>query len=126
MPKRMNDVDVHVARRVRERRREIGMSLEKLGEALGVTYYTAQRYERGTDRISAGRLYDLAQGLRVTVGYFFKGAGSPARKPAPDPPGRHDRQVVALVDSFTRSQVVNNCDGNSGGDLCEQFSSSLS
>ena len=51
------------------------MFLEKLGEALGVTYYTAQRYERGTDRISAGRLYDLAQGLRVTVGYFFKGAG---------------------------------------------------
>lgn len=62
MPKRMNDVDVHVARRVRQRRREIGMSQEQLGDALGVRSWAIQRYESVTDRISVGRLYELAQG----------------------------------------------------------------
>ena len=98
----MNDVDVHVARRVRQRRREIGMSQEQLGDALGVGSDMIQRYESGSNRVSVGRLYELAQGLRVPIGYFFKGAGSPARKPTPDPVGRHDRQVVALVNSFTK------------------------
>ncbi len=101
MPKRMNDVDVHVARRIRERRREIGMSQEQLGDALGVRHWAIHRYESGTDRVSVGRLYELAQGLRVTVGYFFKGAGSPVQ-PIPESAGRHDRQLVALVNSFTQ------------------------
>ena len=52
MPKRMNDVDVHVARRVRQRRRGIGMSQEQLGDALGVESDMIQRYESGTNRIS--------------------------------------------------------------------------
>ena len=73
MPKRMNDVDVHVARRIRERRRDIGMSQEQLGDALGVRHWAIHRYESGTDRVSVGRLYELAQGLREQSAISLKG-----------------------------------------------------
>ncbi len=70
--KRSSDVDGHVGRRVRERRREIGMTLAKLGNALGVTFQQVQKYEVGLNRVSASRLWDIAKALEVDVGYFFE------------------------------------------------------
>ena len=67
-----NPVDVHVGGRVRLRRTLLGMSQEKLGEAIGLTFQQVQKYERGANRIGASRLYDLARVLDVPVGFFFE------------------------------------------------------
>jgi transcriptional regulator with XRE-family HTH domain len=59
-PKEPQAVDRHVAARIRQKRVELGMSLETLGEALGVTFQQVQKYEKGTNRVSAGRLFTIA------------------------------------------------------------------
>jgi len=64
-------VDGHVGQRLRTRRTLLGMSQEKLGEAIGLTFQQVQKYERGANRISAGTLYRLGQILGVRVDYFF-------------------------------------------------------
>lgn len=66
-----NPVDIHVGKRVRLRRTLLGMSQEKLGEAIGLTFQQIQKYERGTNRIGSSRLYQLAQVLDIPVSYFF-------------------------------------------------------
>ena len=68
---RPNPVDVHVGQRVRLRRTLLGFSQEKLGESLGLTFQQVQKYERGSNRIGASRLYDLARILQVPVSFFF-------------------------------------------------------
>lgn len=64
-------VDVHVGSRVRLRRTLLGMSQEKLGNAIGLTFQQVQKYERGANRIGASRLFDLSHVLDVPVAYFF-------------------------------------------------------
>ena len=64
-------VDAHVGRRVRLRRTMLGMNQAKLGEALGLTFQQIQKYENGTNRIGASRLYELSKVLDVPVSYFF-------------------------------------------------------
>ncbi|MCP5366321.1 MAG: helix-turn-helix transcriptional regulator [Hyphomicrobiales bacterium] len=66
-----NPVDVHVGGRVRLRRTLLGMSQEKLGEAVGLTFQQIQKYERGANRIGASRLYELSSILDVPVSFFF-------------------------------------------------------
>jgi transcriptional regulator with XRE-family HTH domain len=68
---RPSPIDVHVGSRVRLRRTLLGMSQEKLGEALGLTFQQVQKYERGVNRIGASRLFDLARVLDVPVSFFF-------------------------------------------------------
>src|SRR6185437_2686819 len=70
-----NPVDVHVGSRVRLRRTLLGMSQEKLGDALGLTFQQVQKYERGANRVGASRLYDLSRVLDVPVSYFFEEFG---------------------------------------------------
>lgn len=74
MKKAPSPVDRHVGNRVRMRRITVGMSQEKLGEALGVTFQQIQKYEKGSNRISASRMQNIAQTLGVPVSYFFDGA----------------------------------------------------
>jgi transcriptional regulator with XRE-family HTH domain len=69
-----NPIDRHVGARVRMRRMLIGMSQEKLGEALGLTFQQVQKYEKGTNRISASRLQQISETLNIPLSYFFKGA----------------------------------------------------
>ncbi|MDB5368015.1 MAG: transcriptional regulator [Rhodospirillales bacterium] len=64
-------IDVHVGTRVRLRRTLLGMSQEKLGQAIGLTFQQVQKYERGANRIGASRLYDLSRVLDVPVSFFF-------------------------------------------------------
>jgi transcriptional regulator with XRE-family HTH domain len=68
---RPSPIDVHVGSRVRLRRTLLGMSQEKLGEALGLTFQQVQKYERGVNRIGASRLFDLSRVLDVPIGFFF-------------------------------------------------------
>src|SRR5271168_387189 len=69
-----NPIDKHVGSRVRMRRMMLGMSQEKLGDALGLTFQQVQKYEKGTNRIGASRLQQIAQILQVPVAFFFEGA----------------------------------------------------
>ncbi|TDH61601.1 XRE family transcriptional regulator [Dankookia rubra] len=68
---RPSPIDVHVGGRVRLRRTLLGMSQEKLGDALGLTFQQVQKYERGVNRIGASRLFDLSRVLDVPIGFFF-------------------------------------------------------
>lgn len=74
-----NPTDRHVGSRVRMRRMMLGMSQEKLGDALDLTFQQVQKYEKGTNRIGASRLQQIAHFLQVPVSFFFEGA--------PDLPG---------------------------------------
>ena len=69
-----NPVDRHVGSRVRMRRLMVGMSQEKLGEALGLTFQQIQKYEKGTNRIGASRIQQIADILQVPVSFLFEGA----------------------------------------------------
>ncbi len=70
-----DNVDVHVGNRLRVRRSLLGLSQEKLAEAIGLTFQQIQKYERGVNRISAGRLFQFSKILEVPVGYFYDQAG---------------------------------------------------
>jgi transcriptional regulator with XRE-family HTH domain len=75
-----NPIDKHVGSRVRMRRMMLGMSQEKLGDALGLTFQQVQKYEKGTNRIGASRLQQISLILQVPVAFFFEGS--------PPPPGK--------------------------------------
>ncbi|PKU24963.1 helix-turn-helix domain-containing protein [Telmatospirillum siberiense] len=70
---RANDADHYVGARIRERRIMLGLSQQQMADLIGVTYQQAHKYERGINRISAGRLHQTAHVLGVPVGYFFEG-----------------------------------------------------
>lgn len=70
-----NPVDLHVGGRVRMRRKFLGMSQEGLADHLDLTFQQVQKYERGSNRISASKLYDISKALKTPVPYFFEGYG---------------------------------------------------
>lgn len=70
-----NPVDLHVGARVRMRRKFLGMSQEALAEIIDLTFQQVQKYERGSNRISASKLYEISKALTTPVGYFFEGYG---------------------------------------------------
>lgn len=78
-----NPVDVYVGSRVRLRRTLLGLSQEKLGEAIGLTFQQVQKYERGANRIGASRLWDLSRVLDCTVSYFFEDMEDDVRAASP-------------------------------------------
>ncbi len=82
-----NPIDIHVGSRVRLRRTLLGMSQEKLGEAIGLTFQQVQKYERGANRIGASRLYDLSRVLDVPVSFFFDDV-----QPSVDDPDARNRE----------------------------------
>ena len=68
-----NPVDLHVGARIRMRRKILGVSQERLAEDLGLTFQQVQKYERGANRVSASKLYEIAKSLQSSVAYFFEG-----------------------------------------------------
>ena len=72
--KKPDPVDVHVGSRVQHHRKMLGISQEKLGDSLGITFQQVQKYEKGANRISASRLQQIAATLSVPVSFFFEGA----------------------------------------------------
>ena len=83
MPKKQaNPIDGQVGNRVRLRRMLIGMSQERLGELLGLTFQQVQKYEKGVNRIGAGRLFEVARILGVPIDYFYEGASTQVAGPS--------------------------------------------
>jgi transcriptional regulator with XRE-family HTH domain len=103
-----NPVDKHVGSRVRMRRMMLGMSQEKLGDALGLTFQQVQKYEKGTNRIGASRLQQISLILQVPVSFFFEGAPPPPGRPsniseAPSP--AYVTDFLATTDGLTLTKA---------------------
>jgi transcriptional regulator with XRE-family HTH domain len=95
---RTQDIDRHVGARVRERRIMLGLTQQQLADLIGVTYQQAHKYERGINRVSAGRLYEIARVLSVAVGYFFEGLeGQDLRAVSP-----RERMCLELARNFAQ------------------------
>lgn len=102
MPKKKaNPVDAHVGYRVRLRRMLIGMSQERLGELLGLTFQQVQKYERGINRIGAGRLFEVAEILGVPINFFYEGIDG--IQASGDTNGR---QPAAVMDFLSSSEGI--------------------
>lgn len=104
---RPNPIDAHVGGRIRLRRTLLGMTQEKLGEALGLTFQQVQKYERGLNRIGSGRLYRLGQILDVPVSFFFDDMpeGLHYKLPATDTPSAaHGDNIDA--EAFARRETI--------------------
>jgi len=92
-------VDFHVGERIRERRAELGLTQEDLGGTLQISYQQIQKYETAANRISAGRLFEIAAALDVGISYFFDGyEGDEPEEPLPH--GGHNRAAIELVRNF--------------------------
>ena len=96
---RTQDVDRHVGARLRDRRLMLGLTQQQLAELIGVTYQQAHKYERGINRISAGRLYQTAQALGVEIGHFFEGLEAGAIPEAAEATSRR-RAMIGLARDF--------------------------
>ncbi len=99
---RANAADRHVGARIRERRIMMGLSQQQLARMIGVTYQQAHKYERGLNRISAGRLFEIAQVLGVPVSYFFEGLHSDGE---PQDISPRQRMCLELARNFS---MINN------------------
>ena len=77
-PRGPDPIDVHVGRRIRDRRRALEISQERLAEGIGVTVQQVQKYEKGTNRVSASKLFQTAGVLQTDIGHFFDGLKAPA------------------------------------------------
>jgi transcriptional regulator with XRE-family HTH domain len=95
---RTQDIDRHVGARVRERRIMLGLTQQQLADLIGVTYQQAHKYERGINRVSAGRLFEIARVLSVPVSHFFEGLDSETG-PTANP---RERMCLELARNFAQ------------------------
>ena len=111
-----NPVDIHVGERIRKRRRALGVSQEWLAEQLGLTFQQVQKYERGTNRVSASKLYQVARALKASIPYFFEGLPDPVKaagvaevEPVPFvhelPLTPEERELVGLLSRIDNRRV---------------------
>ncbi len=110
---RPSPIDVHVGSRIRLRRTLLGMSQERLGESLGLTFQQVQKYERGVNRVGASRLFDLSRVLDVPISFFFDDmpdslaanfGGLPARRPGSS--GVTETQDTFGDDTLSRRETL--------------------
>ena len=99
MGKLAKRVDEHVGERIRERRTQMGLTQEHLANALSISYQQVQKYETGANRVSAGRLFEIAHRLEVGMGYFFEGL-EPTAPSQPMEHGGKNRSTIELVRNF--------------------------
>ena len=111
-----NPVDVHVGERIRRRRRALGVSQDRLADQLGLTFQQVQKYERGANRVSASKLYQIARALQASIPYFFEGLPDPVQQPGvaekERPPFVHDlpltpeeRELASLLSRIESKRV---------------------
>lgn len=93
--KQANPIDIQVGNRVRIRRMLIGMSQERLGDLLGLTFQQVQKYEKGVNRIGAGRLFEMSRILNVPVDFFYEGVNAQSAQPGADGEGAPVMEFVS-------------------------------
>jgi transcriptional regulator with XRE-family HTH domain len=95
-----SQIDAHVGQRMRRRREALGISQGRLGRHLGLTFSQVQKYEKGTNRIGAGRLYQIASFLGVQPGYFFAGLDEPEEQDTTANDVRRKGEASTLSEAF--------------------------
>ncbi|WP_075653987.1 helix-turn-helix domain-containing protein [Pseudochrobactrum sp. B5] len=108
--KKPNPIDVHVGSRIRLRRNMLGLSQEKLGENLGITFQQIQKYEKGTNRVGASRLQAISSILSVPVAFFFE-----------DAPEQAGQQSGGFAEDNETTYVVDFLQTNEGVQLTRYF-----
>ncbi len=108
--KKPNPIDVHVGSRIRLRRNMLGLSQEKLGENLGITFQQIQKYEKGTNRVGASRLQAISAILNVPVSFFFE-----------DAPGSGVAGQAGFAEDSDATYVVDFLNSNEGVQLTRAF-----
>jgi len=104
--KKPNPIDIHVGSRIRLRRTMLGMSQEKLGDSLGITFQQIQKYEKGTNRVGASRLQNISGILNVPVAFFFEDApGDPSTGQAGFAEASSSNYVVDFLSSSEGLQL---------------------
>ncbi|MBI1685514.1 helix-turn-helix domain-containing protein [Caulobacter hibisci] len=96
-----NDIDTHLGKRLRRRRRLLGLTQQQLAGAVGVRFQQIQKYECGANRISAARLWQLSEALEVPVGYFYDGLSTVAAREAA--PASNDSEGGEM---FARKETI--------------------
>ncbi|WP_075997794.1 helix-turn-helix domain-containing protein [Salaquimonas pukyongi] len=104
-----NPIDIHVGSRIRLRRTMLGLSQEKLGDALGITFQQIQKYEKGANRVGASRLQEISRVLKTPVAFFFEGA-----------PGQ-DTSDAGFKETSSANYVVDFLSSNEGLQLNRAF-----
>lgn len=110
LTKEPDPIDIHVGSRVRLKRTMMGMSQEKLGESLGITFQQIQKYEKGANRIGASRLQHIAEVLNTSVGFFFE-----------DAPNSSSNDATGMAESDSSNFVVDFLATNEGLQLNRSF-----
>jgi len=108
--KKPNPIDIHVGSRIRLRRTMLGMSQERLGESLGITFQQVQKYEKGTNRVGASRLQNISAVLNVPVSFFFE-----------DAPGEQGTESGSGMEENAATYVVNFLSSSEGLQLNRAF-----
>ncbi|MBB6179694.1 helix-turn-helix domain-containing protein [Pseudorhizobium flavum] len=108
--KKPNPIDIHVGSRIRLRRTMLGMSQEKLGESLGITFQQIQKYEKGTNRVGASRLQNISSILNVPVSFFFE-----------DAPGENRASPAGMEEASSSNFVVDFLSSSEGLQLNRAF-----
>jgi transcriptional regulator with XRE-family HTH domain len=81
-----NPIDRHVGLRIRMRRKELGISQERLAESIGLTFQQVQKYERAANRVSASKLWEMSRALSTSISYFYEGLGDVSETPGSNLP----------------------------------------
>src|SRR3954465_7605567 len=108
--KKPNPIDMLLGSRIRLRRTMLGMSQEKLGESLGITFQQIQKYEKGTNRVGASRLQNISSILNVPVSFFFE-----------DAPGDHTSSAGGMAEASSSNYVVDFLSSSEGLQLNRAF-----
>jgi transcriptional regulator with XRE-family HTH domain len=95
-PSKTHHIENHVGQKIRERRTMLGLTQQQLADLIGVTYQQAHKYERGINRVSAGRLFEISQVLGVEVSFFYEGLNSNQ-----DSVNERQRMCLDLARNFT-------------------------
>ena len=93
-------VDIHVGKRIRHRRWMIGMTQQQLGDKVGIKFQQIQKYETGMNRVSASRLWDIADTLGVTISFFFEGLDENEAAATPATDMMAEKEALDLVRSY--------------------------
>lgn len=113
-PQAPNPVDRHVGLRIRMRRKELGISQERLAESIGLTFQQVQKYERAANRVSASKLWEVSKALSTSVSYFYEGLGDTLEPPGANIPREimqdflltsEGIELASLFPKITKSRV---------------------
>ncbi|MGD2134205.1 MAG: helix-turn-helix transcriptional regulator [Maricaulaceae bacterium] len=101
-----NDIDLYVGKRLRRRRRLLGLTQQQLAESVGIRFQQIQKYECGANRISASRLYELSEALHVSVQYFYDGLAEHEMPPEAaadlNPDVLSQKETIDLIRAYYR------------------------